>query len=378
MKTLIEYITFTKGVEYLLAIAFLFTFLVFWQLTQGDGKRKLLKVMPVMALALGIGTLALILATQERVTTATPQVRDEPLLNSPVLVEMYGPASFNHELHQRLADDCAVCHHYSQDTYPSCRECHAAPFNPENLNKPGIAHVYHLRCISCHIENQTGPVECMGCHDKAAVPPLSITHPLTGNGNCLSCHQNGITGVPALPTDHDSVTNGVCPICHQTVREESAMATRKLPHAISGYEDCLICHGEGIGGATRVPGDHIGRTDQTCQVCHQTDVVKIETGSPATVSDPTQAQSVEPTTPAGLASPPETEAEPVVSMTTNEEEKPIPVMPSGAVSQIPHAIIGHEACLVCHEEDRGDIVGVPDDHVGRTDQTCQMCHQPAE
>ncbi len=370
MKTLVEFITFTKGVEYLLAIAFLFAFVAFWQFTQRRGKGNLLRVLPMTALALGIGALALIFATQEQVTTATPQVSDEPLLTSPVLVEMYGPASFNHEAHQSLTTDCAVCHHYSEETYPSCRECHDTPFDPENLNKPGITHVYHLRCISCHIEYQAGPVECVGCHDKAAVPALSITHPLTGNGNCLSCHQERIPGVPVVPADHDSVTNGACPICHQTMMEESAMATREIPHVIGGYETCLLCHGEGIGEVVRIPADHTGRTDETCQVCHKT-MDNLEDAGVITASTPPDVQTEESTP---MTTPPETEAESVVAL--NVEVEPAPAEPAGT-SKIPHAVIGHETCMLCHQEGMGNAAGVPDDHTGRADETCRMCHLPA-
>ncbi|MEE9399141.1 MAG: cytochrome c3 family protein [Dehalococcoidales bacterium] len=269
MKTLLEFITLTKGVEYLIAIAFLFGFIAFWQLAQHGGKRLVVRVVPAFVLMLGIGTLASTCVIQETVTNPASPAGEVPLLSSPVLVEMYKPASFNHEAHQRFTTGCSLCHHHSEDATPPCKECHATPFDPENLNKPGITRVYHLRCISCHTEQQMGPTECIGCHNKATIPPLSIAHPLTGKGNCLSCHKNGVAGVPGLPADHDSATNGVCQLCHQPMVAETAMATRQLPHEVTGREDCLLCHGEGIGGAAKVPADHAGRTNETCQVCHK-------------------------------------------------------------------------------------------------------------
>ncbi|MDZ4245596.1 MAG: cytochrome c3 family protein, partial [Dehalococcoidia bacterium] len=175
---------------------------------------------------------------------------------------------FDHELHQKKVVGCVVCHHYSGNEFPPCNECHGASFDPANLNKPGIAHVYHLRCISCHKENQKGPVECTGCHTRAAIPPLSISHPLAGRGNCLSCHGAVIPGVPGLPADHgNGVTNGQCELCHKAKVEE-AVASNKLPHKVAGHEDCLMRHGEEIGGITKVPADHAGRTNDTCQLCH--------------------------------------------------------------------------------------------------------------
>ena len=270
MKTLLEFMTYTKGMEYLIAIAFLFAFVAFWQLLHHRGKGLVIRIIPLAVLALGFGALASTCALPKGATTTAQPAEETPLLSSAVLVEMYGPASFGHELHQSIVGDCTVCHHYSVDKIPPCKECHGAPFNPTNLNKPGIARVYHLRCISCHIENEAGPTECTGCHQKATIPPLSITHPLTGRGNCLNCHGAEIPEVPGLPADHtNGVTNGVCELCHKSMVEEAALATRELPHEVAGREDCLMCHGEGIGGAAKVSADHAGRTNETCQLCHK-------------------------------------------------------------------------------------------------------------
>ncbi|MEE8392289.1 MAG: cache domain-containing protein, partial [Anaerolineae bacterium] len=43
-----------------------------------------------------------------------------------------------------------------------------------------------------------------------------------------------------------------------------------IPHPLTqeGREDCLICHGTGIGGAPQVSDEHVGRTDQSCRQCH--------------------------------------------------------------------------------------------------------------
>lgn len=271
MKTILEFITLTKGVEYLIAIAFLFGFIAFWQFMYHREKRLVVRIVPVVVMMLGIGILGFTCAIQGTATTTAPLTNEAPLLNSPVLVDMYGPASFDHVLHQSLAQDCTTCHHYSGDKIQPCKECHNTPFNPNNLNKPGIAHVFHLRCISCHMERQVGPTQCTGCHSEAAVPPLSVPHPLTGSENCFNCHRNGdmVSGVPQLSTDHSSVTSGVCHLCHEPVVEESALATGKLSHETIGRENCLLCHGEGIGEAAKVPMDHTGRTNETCLLCHK-------------------------------------------------------------------------------------------------------------
>jgi hypothetical protein len=358
MKTLLEFITLTKGVEYLIAIAFLFGFIAFWQLAQHGGKRLVVRIVPVIVLMLGIGGLASTCIIQDTVTNPATPAGEVPLLSSPVLVEMYGPAAFGHELHQRIIEDCAVCHHHSEDLAQPCKDCHTAPFNPDNLNKPGIAHVYHLRCISCHGENQTGPTECTGCHSKATIPPLSIAHPLTGAENCLSCHDNGISGVPVLPTDHDTVTNGVCQLCHQPMVEEGAMATREFPHGTDEHEDCLMCHGEGIGGALKVPADHAGRTNDTCRLCHQPQLKATE---PAPALESTPAPVPEP--------------EPSPSPTPTPEPEPTPT-PAPAATAIRHTLEGYDNCLMCHEEGMGNAAKMPTDHTGRTNETCTTCHKP--
>lgn len=272
MNTLLEFITLTKGTGYLIAIAFLLGFIAFWQWVHHGGKGLLTRVIPVAVLSLGFGGLAYTCISPKAVPTEAPPAAgagaETPLLSSAVLAVMYGPASFGHELHQRVVKDCTLCHHYSTGRIPHCKECHGAPFNPENLNKPGITHVYHLRCISCHKENQLGPTDCTGCHTKAEIPPLSIAHPLTGVTNCLGCHgEKGIAGVTKVPADHAGANNGVCQLCHQPRVGEEDIA--KLPHGVMGREGCLMCHGEGIAGAAKVPEDHAGRTNETCQICHR-------------------------------------------------------------------------------------------------------------
>ncbi len=64
MDTLLEFITFTKGVEYLIAVASLIGFIAFWQLVYGEGKGLALRVAALVFLSLG----PLILAASRLVT----------------------------------------------------------------------------------------------------------------------------------------------------------------------------------------------------------------------------------------------------------------------------------------------------------------------
>ena len=58
MNTLLEYITFTKGIGYLIAIAFLIAFIIFWQVMYGRGKSRgrviTISVLSIMVLGLAV------------------------------------------------------------------------------------------------------------------------------------------------------------------------------------------------------------------------------------------------------------------------------------------------------------------------------------
>ena len=54
MDTLLEYMTFTKGVEYLIGIGFLLAFIVFWQLVYGRGKGRVITIAVLSYMVLGI------------------------------------------------------------------------------------------------------------------------------------------------------------------------------------------------------------------------------------------------------------------------------------------------------------------------------------
>ncbi len=54
MDTLLEVMTFTKGVEYLIAIGFLLAFIVFWQLVYGRGKGRVITIAVLSYMVLGI------------------------------------------------------------------------------------------------------------------------------------------------------------------------------------------------------------------------------------------------------------------------------------------------------------------------------------
>ncbi len=51
-------------------------------------------------------------------------------------------------------------------------------------------------------------------------------------------------------------------------------------------------------------------------------------------------------------------------------------LPLFQIPAVPHPVEGREDCLACH--DTGQVVPFPDDHAGRTNDSCTMCHEMGE
>ena len=58
MDSLLEFITFTRGVEYLIAIGFLMAFIAFWTLVYGRGKGRVITIAVLSYMVLAIIILA--------------------------------------------------------------------------------------------------------------------------------------------------------------------------------------------------------------------------------------------------------------------------------------------------------------------------------
>ena len=263
MKTLLEYITFVKGVEYLIIVAFCFGFIALWLLVHTREKEAMKRTISVIIpLSLVFAGAAVVLATYGNPeVTAAPAVRDASfpeyysngspagssaaqsqdrwlqVNDSEYLSVAGGPAT---KFHQLMSDrvSCSTCHHNSGDEVHACRDCHDSPFDPLNSSKPGLKAAYHQRCMSCHSEDfKGGPESCGECHtggEAVSAPPRP--HQLTWE-TCNRCHQDGIPG---------------------------GQVSKIVYH-----DSCLKCHTKGIAGAAMVPADHAGRASSTCQGCHK-------------------------------------------------------------------------------------------------------------
>jgi len=79
------------------------------------------------------------------------------------IANIYQPVKFPHRKHALLVGECTTCHHTG--TPSACIECHQKPFDPKNLNMPGIKGAYHRNCLLCHRQAK-GPMGCRECHEK--------------------------------------------------------------------------------------------------------------------------------------------------------------------------------------------------------------------
>ncbi|MBI2865958.1 MAG: NapC/NirT family cytochrome c [Chloroflexi bacterium] len=103
---------------------------------------------------------------------------------------------------------------------------------------------------------------------------------LTHEG-CFRCHGE-------LAKKGAREVNGVvpagCNLCHYQIPPEVAataagrarpvyqLAPPPILHRTEGWEDCLVCHGP--LGFRRFTPSHVGRTNQTCLVCHQVEAIR--------------------------------------------------------------------------------------------------------
>jgi len=250
---------------------------------------------------------------------ATLIVLNQPVINQ--YSDNYEPVRFMHRKHAGVLKDCTICHHRmprdKADTYGepvrlsqlrqrkqkpvSCAQCHQKPFNPRQMDTPGLKGAYHQLCMNCHREaDQTphvrgpiiysalargpevrpldtqAPTDCLACHARK-VPDHSKLVKLAGKPdalavtqNCLSCHEK--EGQAILKTAHWN-WQGASPF---TVGHEKRIDLGKRHNTINNFcinlngnwPRCTSCHiGYGWKDA-KFDFNDAGRID--CLVCHDT------------------------------------------------------------------------------------------------------------
>ena len=245
-------------------------------------------------------------------------------------------------------ENCDICHSERVETWQvaahkglSCESCHGqASQHVESGVSLAIEESSEL-CTRCHarldsrpashpqvdVEEHAGSIECTACHnphDPGQGAPPNVPHSLEGrSGWCTVCHEP--TGVWPFPDNHVGRTSDMCLTCH--VSHEPVPPA--VPDSMWESSNCTACHGE--IGIVPFPEDHAGYTTDTCVTCHQ-------------------PQGSEPVTPAD-------------GETHGPDGPP----------DVPSSMENSSDCMVCHGA--GGITPFPENHAGRTGETCLTCHE---
>jgi len=230
--------------------------------------------------------------------------------------------------------------------FPGCFRCH----DGKHLSTDNQA--IRLECNICHsVPQVAGPGKPLPVLNVAAqVEPDShrntqwlAQHRFQFDTSCADCH---IVDNPGGSDNSSFCSNSAC---HGTewkfvgldapkVRELSAPpkvpstgVPNPVPHPIGPRTDCTVCHGP--DKVHPWPETHASFTPDMCTTCHQP---------------------------------------------TLQEAAPEPAVQPGGTGMpptIPHELAGRDDCLLCHDP-AGNVKPAPQDHVGRTIDTCQTCHKP--
>jgi hypothetical protein len=255
-----------------------------------------------------------------------------------------------------------------------CQDCHIERNLGDNLTKCSTCHVgphdvsAGLSCKDCHTSTDTW-------HDTSlAVHPIELTgvHATT---DCFSCHNwPNFQGLDSVCSDcHErphELGNDDCALCHTPdgwlASDEVLMAQASpFPHPVAGREDCRSCHG--VEGEQAIPADHKGRTNETCQICHES--------APA----PAILHPVEDRGSCLTCHGEDRPAEYPLSThrAYNDADCQICHEPAGVVPlPIMHSLQGRSDCLMCHGPVR--LVPAPESHSGWGNDLCLLCHEADE
>ncbi len=267
---------------------------------------------------------------------------------------------------------CAGCHNVTNpggtdnSSFCSNSACHASEWKFVGLNAPAVRQLV-----------APPPVPGSG-------QPRPVPHPIGERTDCLLCHALNATVRP-FPENHAAFDRSLCTQCHQSAssdasgqpNEPTATTPPLIPHSLEGRRDqCLTCHGE--TGFKPYPTNHKGRATDTCLACHKTAADSGVTPTATAAPEPAATVTVTPTESATTVTVTPTESAATVTVTPTEPTTTVTVTPTqsaGGPPPIPHALEGREGqCLVCHAI--GSVKPFPENHAGRTAESCTACHKP--
>jgi len=95
METFVEYMTYVKGLGYLLVVAFLFAFITFWMLVHTKNKDfvKSVPIVVVIWLMFGVASAVVTNANNSNGNNLTAAEHAEPVISAPVFPEYYSNGS---------------------------------------------------------------------------------------------------------------------------------------------------------------------------------------------------------------------------------------------------------------------------------------------
>lgn len=284
----------------------------------------------------------------------------------------------------------------------SCAECH------DVSNPGGTDNSSFCSNSACHgVDWKFAGLNAVAIRELVAPPrvpgtgtPQAVPHPIDTRTDCTICH--GAAGVHPYPESHAAFETSQCTQCHAAPpgavsgTASSGQVSPAIPHPLEGRANCITCHGP--EGFRPYPANHAGRPVESCTGCHKVAAVS-ETAPTATV-----APTATPLPPTATNAPATTAPLPTIASTTAATVAPttaatITPRPTIAVTaaattvprattaatatagagdeapDIPHAVEGRETmCVACHAAD--GVKPMPDDHAGRTNEMCLVCHRP--
>lgn len=186
---------------------------------------------------------------------------------------------------------------------------------------------------------------CNDCHQTQYTAWTVAGHRTVSCETCHSAATSHVTGGPPPQVDTSQV---LCATCHDRLISRPANFPQVDIVAHAGENKCIVCHNphdplQGLPPA--LPHSTVGR--ENCQSCHNPaePLATVPPQVPHTLEGRTNCTDCH--TPAGTTS------------------KVIPA--------IPHTLEGRDNCLLCHNP--SSIKPFPQDHVGRTSDTCRTCHK---
>lgn len=152
---------------------------------------------------------------------------------------------------------CAACHSSNLSQWSQSKH---ASVSCENCHGPGVAHIEKAALMLVDRSSSL----CLVCHETLLSRPRDFPQVNGAQHSagllCIACHN-----------PHNPTISTVAPATPEStpIPATGASGPPLIPHDVEGRSACLLCHESGAAGATVIPANHVGRTNETCQLCHK-------------------------------------------------------------------------------------------------------------